>query len=217
MKQRIQSALSDWFCLWLVMIMLGSSWAAEIATNYWTGEATASNGPVYNYGYVTNWVMMLPVKEKMVIVTNVTEKTNERGCSTCKALEDNPGLCIYHPFHLGGLPYVPATEKLTTTIVKEVYTLELEWRGKPWTQTDEKVLSKTYKKIALSNTWIDVEPNVADTNENAIMLYWGTNAVLLTPDSTNLWFYPSSNWVQIGVMTNMILTATNNTIDVLGK
>ena len=49
MKQKLQSAFVDWFFLWFIMIMLGSSWAAELATNYakaqsnWLSCATGTN------------------------------------------------------------------------------------------------------------------------------------------------------------------------------
>jgi hypothetical protein len=97
------------------------------------------------YLQATNYFVISNVKETVVTVTNVVETTNERGCTTCKQLQDNPYILIYHPWHFGGLPYIPPTEKLTTTTIKEVYSITFDWREHTYTQIDEVVLSTSYK------------------------------------------------------------------------
>ena len=90
--------------------------------------------------------------------------------------------------------------------------MEFQWRGRSCTQTDEKVLAKTYKKIVKSDQWNEVAPSMEDTNANAIVMHWGTNKVVLVPeDWTNI---VSTNGYVLLSATNYLYTATNG-IDVI--
>lgn len=149
--------------------------------------------------------LMIPGVESKTIVTNVVETSDESGCATCEQLRKSPGILIYHEVW-GCKPYHPATWKLTTTAVKEVWTWKYRWRNKEWTQTDETVLDKSYKKVVKQDTWKDVEPSVTDTNDQAVTVWWGTLPIVLT--STN-WSFGTNT---LTVTTNGIIQLDNGII-----
>lgn len=197
MKLGQHSDAVTWFCLWFLTVTLGISWAADYGKTNWIPEVT--NG--WASSYHTHWT--LPGKESMEVVTNVVETSDEGGCPTCDQLRKNPGILIYHEAW-GCKPYRPATWKLTTTTVKEVWTLKYTWRDREWTQTDEKVLSKSYKKVTKQASWAEAPVTEADTN--SVRYEFGGQSYWFVPGNTMTGSIALTN---LYVGTNMIMTITN--------
>ena len=81
----------------MLVLSVGSIWGWE------TWETNTTTRSPHTLRLYTNGLLQTEIAkfhEDTTIVTNVTEKTNARGCSTCKMLQDNPALCLYHPYHV---------------------------------------------------------------------------------------------------------------------
>ena len=87
--------------------------------------------------------------------TNVVTGDNHTGCSTCDGIAKNNWL-IYHPWHEGGLPYVPATERWTVTTVGVRHTATIP--GWPGESVKEEITSCTTNREVLKTDWVKVEP-----------------------------------------------------------
>lgn len=87
--------------------------------------------------------------------TNVVSGDNHTGCSTCDGIAKNHWL-IYHPWHDGGLPYVPPTERWTITTVGVRHTATIH--GWPGELVKEDITSCTTNREVWKADWVKVEP-----------------------------------------------------------
>ena len=101
------------------------------------------------------------ITESVSIVTNVTATDNAWECQKCKPVElgdlfGGAGITTleYHDMFTCQGSY-PATEKTTTTVVKEVTTLRFYWRGQPVIAKKERELSRDVKRLVKKEEWVE--------------------------------------------------------------
>lgn len=133
--------------------------------------------------------------------TNVATGDNHSGCSTCDGISRNNWL-IYHPWHEGGLPYIPATERWTITTVGVRHTATIP--GWPGELVKEDITSCVTNREVLKSDWVNVGPtntqiirgggllrDVVITNMIAESI---TNVSYITPKTIGTWLvYPQTN------------------------
>lgn len=129
---------------WAITALLVAASAAMADEKYYYTNSAIDVKPV----------TLLPAEVVVKVSTNVVSGDNSSGCNLCY---DNAGI---HkgatPAVMGYVPckpYVPATERWTTTTVVETTTLTIQWRGKEIVHNEEKVLSSVTKRWKLTNEW----------------------------------------------------------------
>lgn len=90
--------------------------------------------------------------------TNIITGDNHRGCSARNtSTEVSPGIwattLMWHPYHEGCTPYVPATTTWEITRVSEVHMLRLDWNG-PREIAHRTILSSVTNYMELKTEWI---------------------------------------------------------------
>jgi len=100
---------------------------------------------------------------------------------------------------------VPATERTTTTVIKEVHELQFDWEGVKWSTTQEYELLRTVKKEVKHEEWVEqaVSTNVERRKIAPMWLNWNAIAVI-SPSNVFLAAESSStgSWHSIEPVTN---------------
>lgn len=126
--------------------------------------------------------------------TNVVSGDNHTGCSICDGIAKNNWL-IYHPWHDGGLPYVPATERWTITTIGVRHTASIA--GFPGFLSKDEIISSSTNREVLESKWVKTDQSIGGGG-------WERSLKDSVPETTNAFWSRliAEQWGKLNPNTN---------------